>query len=489
MSPKKSGTGKDVRSTEQQKIKDDNPKDAPRNSQTKSKSGGPKNSHKNSKNDAPKHSTKNVAKVAPKDSLAQSPKHAPKNFHKDVHNDAQNNVQKNTPKDSHQDGEVDVPKDVNQYGERLADKDNHRDVPHEHYDHAAATTRGTHHASGSRQSSADILREIIRRQLADEGYVPITALPGNQPRLPAPGQAQQLYAPLGSSSVVPAGPSRFPDYHGMSTAPTSTRNMGFGNCSCHPACTCQKPCPCEPSPCPCKGPSVSGIHSAGSGTIISSVMPIPVPYPMPGYDGGAGGSGNIANAGSNEPIIINPYPPSTSSAPAQPTAPANPAPITVHDIVSLMTSHMMKNIRDDLLRRWGLPVPDEATRATAAPPVAVPGPSLQAPPAPTMALPYTMQQPTSFVPFVGPTPPYPTQPLTRVANEPRAPSAPASRRRHHTAATTHKHTASARPDTIARIEDLEELSDSLETQEVSMATGSKTSSKGPRRKGGMRGRR
>nr|XP_050026833.2 nematocyst expressed protein 3-like [Dermacentor andersoni] len=478
------GTGKDDRSPDEQKVEDNNPKDAPRNSQTKSKNGAPENTQKDAPKDAPTHSTKNAAKVVPKDSLAQSPNRAPKNLHKDFHKDAQNI----TPKDSHKDGEVDVPKNINQDGERTADKDNHRDVPHEDYDYAVTTTKGTHHASRSRPASADILREIIRRQLADEGYVPTTAFPGNQPRLPAPGQAQQLYAPLDSSSVVPAGPSRFPDYYGMSTAPPSARNMGFGNCSCHPACTCQQPCSCEPSPCPCKGPSVSSIHGAGSGTIISSVMPIPVPYPMPGYDGGAGGSGNIANAGSNQPIIINPYPPSTSSAPSQPTAPANPAPITVHDIVSLMTSHMMKNFRDDLLRRWGLPVPDEATSAAAASPVAVPGPSLQAPPAPTMALPYTMQQPTSFVPFVGPTPPYPTQLLPRVANESRAPSAPASRRRHHTAATTHKHAASARQNTIAPIDDLE-LSDSQETQEMSMATGSKAPSKGPRGKGGRRGRR
>ncbi|XP_037579344.1 uncharacterized protein LOC119462066 [Dermacentor silvarum] len=354
------------------------PKKAPKNSKNgASKSShkdapkdAPKDSPKNSPKDAPKHSQKNAKNGATKSSHKDAPKDAPKDSQKDVHKDVlkgQKNVQVDSPNHSNKDGEVDVPKDIIHDGERVADKDNHKDDPHDDYDHVVTMAKGTHHASKNRSASADILREILRRQLADEGHGPAAALPGNQPRLPALAQAQQLYAPLGSSGVGPAGQSRIPDYYGMSTAPQSTRNLGFGSCSCHPACNCQKPCSCEPSPCPCKGPSVSSIHSAGSGTIISSVVPIPVPYPMPGYDGGAGGSGNIANARPNEPIIINPYPPSTSSAPPQPPAPANPAPITVHDIVSLMTSLMLKNFRDDLLRRWGLPVPDDATTAAATP--------------------------------------------------------------------------------------------------------------------------
>ncbi|XP_075750606.1 uncharacterized protein LOC142817477 [Rhipicephalus microplus] len=473
----------------------------------------PKDSQKESAEDAPKAPQKDVQKNAPK-------------ANKDTKKDVQKNVQKPSAKNDAKDVSKDSPKDTNKDDEKDDSIDNHADPLPDDDAETAASVKEQRLTSKISPDDINILREIIRRQLEDEGHAHTAISQGH----PAARQVEQLYAPPSSSSgVVQPGPSSILDFYGRGAAASLPFANVFGSCNCHAACNCQKPCLCKPSPCPCKGPGVSSVRGCGSGTLISSVVPIPIPYPVPSYDGGAGASGS---ARPNEPVIINAYQPSTSSSAHShhvPPAPANADPTSVHDVVSLMKRLMLKKFRDDLLREWGLPVPSAeanvpvehprhpapegsvlvtaqvcvylrskysyrhgplitsvrgelfAKKPSSALQEAEPGQALVSGPAPSLPQ-YVFQQPGTIAPyFGGQRPPYNADLLARLANEPRvATTTGAPRRRHHTGG--HKHTATGK-----RADEQEGI-ESPETPELSAQTGSR-GSKGPRSKGSRRGRK
>ncbi|KAL3194250.1 hypothetical protein MRX96_016382 [Rhipicephalus microplus] len=372
-------------------------------------------------------------------------KNAPK-ANKDTKKDAQKDVQKPSAKNDAKDVSKDSPKDTNKDDENDDSIDNHADPLPDEDAETATFVKEQRLTSKISPDDINILREIIRRQLEDEGHAHTAISQGH----PAARQAEQLYAPPSSSSgVVQPGPSGILDFYGRGAAASLPFANVFGSCNCHVACTCQKPCLCKPSPCPCKGPGVSSVPRLRIGN--------------PDFLGGA-----YSDSGQTSRIIINAYQPSTSSSAHShhvPPAPANADPTSVHDVVSLMTRLMLKKFRDDLLREWGLPVPSAEAN------VPVEHPRHPAPEGSVLVASQALQEAAPGQALVsGLAPSLPQYVFQQ----------PAPRRRHHTGG--HKHTATGK-----RADEQEGI-ESPETPELSAQTGSR-GSKGPRSKGSRRGRK
>ncbi|XP_077486433.1 uncharacterized protein LOC144097656 [Amblyomma americanum] len=290
--------------------------------------------------------------------------------HEEDHRDSRKDDHKDDRKQASKDNKKDDQKPVNKQSEKDPHKDNHQDAHHDAQTTSPKDTpKNVSGMSTPHASTADVVKKLIRRRQSDG----LLLAPLARRRSLAPSEllasALQRHAPWDGSGGVAAESA--PDHHDRAKELSSFPYPTIGTCSCHPACNCRKPCKCDPPPCPCKGPIVKSIGGGGSGSVVSTMVPMPVPFPMPGYnDGTSSGPASSGSRGCNEPIVINPYPATTSVAPTAPTPPAQPPPephgrppTSVHELVSLMKTLMLNRIRDDLLRQWGV----EASTSAAAP--------------------------------------------------------------------------------------------------------------------------
>ncbi|KAL1436169.1 hypothetical protein MTO96_010906 [Rhipicephalus appendiculatus] len=166
MSQKKPNTNKDSRSTEKPEGKEGGEQQSKKAQKATEKETNKKDQKGDQKADQTKASQKGSQKNAPK-------------ANKDARKDTQKEAQKPSATDDAKDVSKDDPKDTNKDDEKDDSVDNHADILPDDDDGTVASVKEQRPTSKISPDDVHILREIIRRQLEDEGYAPSAPVHAN----------------------------------------------------------------------------------------------------------------------------------------------------------------------------------------------------------------------------------------------------------------------------------------------------------------------